>query len=206
MRKIGVLVFVMSLITLNLATASDKNMMVRMRSITIMPSESGTPSAVGGDVKLTDATVPEIDFSYFFNNNFAVELILATAQHRASANKTSLNNLDLGEVSLLPPTLLAQYHHEFGKFKPYIGAGINYTVFYNVEPGIARSVHYDNSFGYALQVGGDYEIAESIYINFDIKKLYLSTEVEVNTYSNGTVTADVDINPWIVGLGIGKRF
>lgn len=188
------------------AQAVEKNMMVRMRTIGIMPDESGTPSAIKGDVKVSDDSVPEIDFSYFFNEKFALELILATAQHKATANKTSLNNLDLGEVSLLPPTLLAQYHHQFGKFKPYVGAGLNYTIFYNIEPGVARSVHYDNSLGYAFQVGGDYEIAENLFLNIDIKKLYLSTEVEVNTYSNGTVTADVDINPWIVGLGIGTRF
>lgn len=206
MRKLILAVFTIICFTTFSAQAMDKNMMVRMRTIAIMPDESGSPSVVGGKVKLTDDSVPEIDFSYFFNDRFALELILATAQHKASANKTSLNNLDLGEVSLLPPTLLAQYHHEFGKFKPYVGAGLNYTIFYNAEPGIARSVRYDNSLGYALQVGGDYEIADNIYLNFDIKKLYLSTNVEVNTYSNGTVTADVDINPWIVGLGIGTRF
>lgn len=206
MRKLILAVFTIICFTTLSAQAMDKNMMVRMRTIAIMPDESGSPSVVGGKVKLTDDSVPEIDFSYFFNDRFALELILATAQHKASANKTSLNNLDLGEVSLLPPTLLAQYHHEFGKFKPYVGAGLNYTIFYNAEPGIARSVRYDNSLGYALQVGGDYEIADNIYLNFDIKKLYLSTNVEVNTYSNGTVTADVDINPWIVGLGIGTRF
>lgn len=188
------------------AHALDKNLMVRMRTLAIMPSESGTPSVVGGDVKLTDDTVPEIDFSYFFTERFALELILTTAQHKASANKTAANNLDLGEVSLLPPTLLAQYHQQFGKFKPYVGAGINYTVFYNEEPGVARSVHYDNSVGYALQVGADYEILDNVYLNFDVKKLYLSTDVEVNTYSSGTVTADVEIDPWLVGLGIGTRF
>lgn len=206
MNKLTFAVLALSCFTSFSAQALEKNMMVRLRTIAIMPDESGTPSVVGGDVKLSDDTVPEIDFSYFFNNNFALELILATTQHKAAANKTALNNLDLGEVSLLPPTLLAQYHHQFGKFKPYAGVGLNYTIFYNEESGIARSVHYDNSFGYAFQVGGDYEIAENVFLNFDVKKLYLSTEVEVNTYANGRVTADVDIDPWIVGLGIGTRF
>lgn len=206
MKKFTLGVLALTCFTTFSAQALDKNMMVRMRSIAIMPDESGTPSVIGGDVKLSDDTVPEIDFSYFFNDRFALELILATAQHKATANKTALNNLDLGEVSLLPPTLLAQYHHQFGKFKPYVGAGLNYTIFYNAEPGIARSVHYDNSLGYAFQIGGDYEIADNLYLNFDVKKLYLSTDVEVNTYASGTVKADVDIDPWIVGLGIGTRF
>lgn len=181
------------------------DMMVRMRALSVMPDESGTPSTVGGDVKLNNTSVPEIDFSYFFNEHFALELILATTTHKASAVGTSLGNLDLGDVSLLPPTLLAQYHHDFGNFKPYIGAGLNYTMFYGADPGVAKSVRYDNSMGYAFQVGADYKIAERVYLNFDIKKLYVSTDVTVNTTS-GKVKADVDIDPLIVGMGIGYRF
>ena len=55
-------------------------------------------------------------------------------------------------------------------------------------------------------MGGDYEIAENTFLNFDIKKLYLSTDVEVKTYDGTKVTADVDIDPWIIGLGVGYRF
>ncbi|MFP5386584.1 MAG: OmpW/AlkL family protein [Bacteriovoracia bacterium] len=193
-------------VLLSSTAALADNMMVRMRAINVMPDESGTPSAIGGDVKLNTATVPELDFSYFFSKNLAVELILATTTHNASAQKTSLNNLDLGHVSLLPPTLLAQYHLEFGKLKPYVGAGLNYTIFYGEEPGVARSVTYENNFGYALQVGGDYQIGDNLFLNLDIKKIYLSTDVEVKTYANGTVKADVDIDPLIVGMGLGWKF
>lgn len=182
------------------------DLMVRMRAINVMPDESGTPTVIGGSVKLNNESVPEVDFSYFFNQHFALELILATATHKASAYGTALNNLDLGDVSLLPPTLLAQYHHTFGNFKPYVGAGINYTFFYGEDPGVARTVSYDNSFGYAMQVGGDYKIAENTYVNFDIKKVMLSTDVHVDTYSNGSVDAKVDIDPWIIGLGVGFMF
>src|SRR5690606_28290768 len=141
-----------------------------------------------------------------FNKNFALELILATTTHKASVKKSALDSIDLGDVSLLPPTLTAQYHHEFGKFKPYVGAGLNYTIFYGADSGEMRSVKYENSLGYALQVGGDYEIAENTFLNFDVKKLYLSTDVEVKTYDGTKVTADVDIDPWIIGLGVGYRF
>lgn len=188
------------------ADAGEKNMMVRMRAINVMPQESGTPSVVGGKVKINNESVPEIDISYFFNENFALELILATATHEAMAYNTALKNLDLGDVSLLPPTLLAQYHHKFGKLKPYVGAGVNYTFFYGEDPGVAKNVTYDNSFGYAFQVGLDYEIGENVFFNVDVKKLYLSTDVNVETYSNGSVSAKVDIDPYIVGLGVGLRF
>ena len=193
-------------ILLSSASAMSSDMMVRMRAINVMPDESGSPTVVGGDVQLNNASVPEIDFTYFFNKNFALELILATTTHKASATKTALNNLDLGDVSLLPPTLTAQYHFEMGKFKPYVGAGLNYTIFYGADPGIAKSVRYENSLGYALQLGGDYQIGDNLYLNLDIKKIYLSTDVHVSTYANGSVDAEVDINPLIVGLGLGFRF
>lgn len=190
------------------SSAFADNMMVRMRAINVMPDVSGTPSVIGGDVDINNASVPEIDFSYFFTKNFAMELILATTTHNVDASKTALNGVDLGNVSLLPPTLLAQYHHEFGKFKPYVGAGLNYTIFYGETPGggAVKEVTYEDNFGYAFQVGGDYQIGDNLYLNFDVKKIYLSTDVKVKTYAAGNVKADVDIDPMIVGLGLGLKF
>jgi outer membrane protein len=54
-----------------------------------------------------------------------------------------------------------------------------------------------------LQFGVDYMLNEHWLVNVDVKKLFLSTDVSLN---GGAITADVDINPWIVGAGIGYRF
>ncbi len=187
------------------ALGAGGDMMVRMRAINIMPDEKGTTDVAKGSVHLQSESVPEIDFTYFITDSIALELIAATATHTARVYNSSLGNLDLGEVSLLPPTLLLQYHHEFGKFKPYIGAGVNYTFFYGEDPGQFKGVSYDNSFGWAVQVGADYEIGEKVYLNFDIKRIALSTDVVVN--HNGTIVkSDLDINPYVVGLGVGYRF
>lgn len=105
---------------------------------------------------------------------------------------------------LLPPTLLAQYHMPMQNgFKPYIGAGINYTFFYNVDDPPGLALDYEDGFGWALQAGVDYYLTEKWLFNFDVKKLFLSTDVSIN---NGAITADVDIDPWIVGVGFGYRF
>ncbi len=202
--KVSALLLGSSLLVSSMS-AMGADMMVRMRAISVMPVETG--SVAGGNVTITNAAVPELDFSYFFNENFATELILATATHNVGAYNTALGNLNLGSVSLLPPTLLAQYHKQFGKFKPYVGAGLNYTVFYGADSGSSavNSVTYKNSMGYAFQVGGDYQIGDNLYLNFDIKKLYLSTDVEAK-YAGGTVKTQVNINPLIVGLGLGYKF
>ncbi|MCP4913773.1 MAG: OmpW family protein [Oligoflexia bacterium] len=185
----------------------NADMMVRMRSINIMPDESGSPTVVGGDVQINSESVPEIDFTYFLNDRIAFELIAATATHKVKTyNSASNTNHDLGDVSLLPPTLLVQYHHTFGKFKPYVGAGLNYTFFYGADPGSHKGINYDNSFGWAAQIGADYELSKDFYVNFDLKRIAISTDVRVDLYAGSSITADVDINPFIAGLGVGHRF
>ncbi len=185
--------------------AKGDDMMVRMRTINIMPDEKGTTDVAGGSVHLQSESVPEVDFTYFITDSIGLELIAATANHSASVYNSSLGNLNLGEVSLLPPTLLVQYHHEFGNFKPYVGVGLNYTFFYGEDPGQFKGVSYDNSFGWEAQIGADYKVAERVYLNFDLKRIAISTDVTVD-YSGTIVKSDLDINPIVAGLGIGYRF
>ena len=71
------------------------------------------------------------------------------------------------------------------------------------EEGALRSISYDDNIGYALQAGIDYAIAGAWSFNIDVKKLWLSTDVKVN---GGALKADVDLNPWIFGVGLGYRF
>lgn len=202
------LCLLLSLLMLSL-TANAGDMMVRMRAINIMPDEDGTPSTVGGRIQLQAESVPEIDFTYFLTDNIAFELIAATATHSVTtyASGASRNsNLNLGEINLLPPTFLVQYHVTMGKLKLYVGVGLNYTFFYGGNPGQFRGVDYDNSFGWAAQLGADLVIGNNYYINFDLKRIAISTDVTVKQFGGADVTADVDINPWVAGLGFGYRF
>lgn len=174
--------------------------LVRARAIDVIPQEDSTVS-IGGEANVNNNVVPEIDVSYFFTPNIALELIAATTQHKVKLNNTT----DLGDAWLLPPTLTLQYH--FTQFqdiiKPYVGAGINYTHFYNTDSGVLNSAHYNDSFGGALQAGFDVPIKNNWYFNLDVKKVWINTDVKFN---GGAIYADVDINPWIIGTGIGYRF
>lgn len=186
-----------------------KKWQVRARFISIIPSESATIEAIGGDVSISTAYVPELDFTYFFTENWAAELILGTANHNVEAVNTAVGNIDLGDVWLLPPTLTFQYHYPIGDFKPYVGAGINYTIFYGADEGpVANDVDYDNSFGFAFQAGFDYALNDTWFFNVDVKKILIQTDATVNATSalGATVGADVDINPLVIGFGIGMKF
>lgn len=176
------------------ASALADNWMMRVRAIDIAPDVKSS-SLPGVDV--SDEWVPEVDFTYFVTPNLGVELILATARH-----EVTLNGVSLGKLNHLPPTLLLQYHfNPTSKIKPYVGAGLNYTRFYNVDlPGFKVD---NNSVGGALQAGVDIAVTKNGYINLDVKKIWIDTTVK--TTAGATVT-ELDINPVVWGIGYGFRF
>lgn len=175
--------------------------MIRGRALIVVPEESADiPALPGSDVSIDNSVVPELDITYFFTPNIAAELILGTTPHDANVKNPSV---DLGSVWLLPPTLTLQYHFmPEGKIRPYVGAGVNYTIFYGKDEPTGTTVDYENSFGWALQAGVDIPINDHWSMNVDVKQLFLSTDVTVN----GAVKADVDINPTLIGIGVGYRF
>ncbi len=61
----------------------------------------------------------------------------------------------------------------------------------------------DGGVGYALQAGFDYWFDDHWGANVDIKKLFLNIDASL---IGGTVTADIDLDPVIVGTGVSYRF
>lgn len=191
--------------------AVEDPLMLRVRWLVVTPDDSSDPiSVINGFASVNTNITPEIDISYFFTENLAAELITAYTRHQVRANGTALGNLNLGEVSLLPPTLTLQWHFmPRCVIDPYVGGGINYTYFFGVDTGpVAQHIDYSNSFGGALQAGLNFNLGSNWHINLDVKKVWIDTDVTVRTNSNAVteVKTSVDINPWIVGLGIGFRF
>jgi len=181
--------------------------LIRLRAVNVMPDESATIDPIGGDVEISDQFIPELDISYFWSENFATELVLGTTPHDVTAVGTALGDVDLGDVWLLPPTLTMQYHFTpRGDFRPYVGAGVNYTIFYGEDEGAVAGMEYSNSLGLALQAGFDVPMNDTYFFNVDVKKVFLQTDVTVDAGDLGIVNADVDINPWLIGIGVGRRF
>lgn len=215
MRKTALFAMVVLMGMMNSAMAQDSSSsndgspwQFRLRGIVVTPDESADIEAIGGDASISTAVVPEFDISYFFDENWSLELILATTKHDVEAVGTAAGDIDLGHVWLLPPTLTGQYHFTGGDFVPYLGAGLNLTLFYGVDEGpVADDVEYDTAVGYALQGGFDFMLNDKWFLNLDVKKLFLNTDATVNatTALGATVVADVDINPWIFGFGVGVK-
>ncbi|HEX5806001.1 MAG TPA: OmpW family outer membrane protein [Macromonas sp.] len=173
----------------------EGNWLVRARAVHL---DSANKDSTGLDLSINNKWLPEVDFTYFINKNLAVELVLTVPQkHTLSAGGAAI-----GSLKHLPPTLTLQYHFDAPGFKPYVGAGVNYTRFSSVDVlGGAADVKR-NSYGLALQVGVDIPVAKDMYLNLDVKKVQIGTDVRVA----GSKVGEFKVNPLLVGVGLGWRF
>jgi outer membrane protein len=183
--------------------------MIRLRAIGVIPLDaSSSVSAIGGHVSTTAQAAPEIDISYFFTNNLAVELIAATTKHTLTATDTKLGKVDVGSTWVLPPTLTLQYHFMPDQaFSPYVGVGINASFFYSSRAagGTVTGLSVNNSWGPAIQAGFDYNFAGHWFANFDVKQIFLNTAAHISAGATRLKAKD-DLDPLVVGAGLGYRF
>ena len=185
------------------------SILVRARGLAVVPDVSSSVSApVNGHVSISNDYIPELDASYFFTPNFAVEAIAGTTRHAVTDKGSLVGDTSLGNVHLLPPTVTAQWHFfPTDKINPYVGGGLNYTFFFDPTNGSQHSgIKYDNALGYALQAGVDISLGGRWYANVDVKQIFLDTKVHVNAANVIPTSADVHIDPLLVGVGIGYRF
>ena len=177
--------------------------MVRARAVHL---DSSNGDSTGLGLSMNNKWMPEVDISYFFNKNVAVELILTVPQKQKLSS--SVIGGEIGTFKHLPPTLTAQYHFtDLGAFKPYLGAGVNYTRFSSVrfDPAVDAALNPSvdkNSFGWALQAGVDIPLSKNLYLNVDVKKVQIKTDVS----SFGGKVGEFKVNPVLFGVGLGWRF
>ena len=178
------------------AQAADGSWMVRGRVLSFQPDSSTDPAA---NIEVKDKVFPEVDFTYFFSKNIAAELILTYPQKLDVTG----GGTNIGSLKALPPTLTVQYHFmPDATFRPYAGVGLNLTLFSSVNLlGGAADVD-SSSVGPALQVGADYKIANQWFLNFDLKKVYIKTDVT----AGGATLTTLKVDPLLLSVGAGYRF
>ncbi|HET7774527.1 MAG TPA: OmpW family outer membrane protein [Burkholderiaceae bacterium] len=182
------------------ARADDSGWLVRGRVLNMHVKNGqadGLEANVGARVEANNKTFPEVDFTYFFDKNFAIETVLTYPQkHDISAGGTKI-----GTLKHLPPTVTAQYHFDLGGFKPYVGAGVNYTRFMSVDLPAGLSVS-KSSTGLAAQVGADFALDKKWSLNVDLKYVQIDTDVRAAGAKVGTLKID----PTLFSVGVGYRF
>ena len=175
--------------------AQESPWMVRFRATNL---DWANKDSTGLNLSTNNKVIPEVDVSYFFNKNVAAELVLTVPQKQ----KVFAGATDIGTFTQLPPTLLLQYHFtDLGGYKPYVGAGINYTDISSVNLPTGYSLD-GHSVGAAFQVGVDIPLDKNWSLNFDVKKIYIRTDV----YSGGTSAGTLKLDPIAASVGVGYRF
>ena len=219
MKKSLIAILVAGLMAPALSFAEKGDFVVRARVAHISPDTSSElyKSGVGDKLVVDSNTIPEIDFSYYITKNIATELILATGtRHDVNISGGANAGAKLGSVNLLPPTLTIQWHFNPDQtFDPYAGAGISYiramdnnlasTVGITNRATVAAGtpIHIDrNMWGPALQAGIDVNLQDKWLVNLDVKKIWFSADV----FTGSTKIDSLDIDPWVVSFGIGKKF
>jgi outer membrane protein len=162
------------------------------------------PKSNNNDIVSVDSQLGvTFNFSYFMTSNLAVELLAALPYEH---DIKLLAGTKVGSTDHLPPTLSLQYHFmPDAGIQPYLGLGVNYTVFSNEKttgPLEGTDLNLDSSWGWAGEVGVDFPISEQWLINLDVRYIDIDSDAELDGASLGTV----EIDPWVYGAHVGFKF
>ena len=193
------------------AADTDGPWEVRLRMVYLDPynGSDGVPALGVPDnaIHVSNRWLPDLDFEYHFTPQWSAELVLTYPQvQEVYVTQSVLGPAHLGDFRHLPPVLTAKYNFmPASDFRPYIGAGVNYTLIYDVNlavPTVGPLTLARDSFGPAGQVGFDWKIRDQWFVNADLKWVKIQSDVKFD----GIPVTNVRINPWLLGVGFGYRF
>ena len=172
--------------------------LVRFGATNVDPKSNNHPV-----VSVDSAWSATFNFSYMMTDNWAVEVLAAWPfEHDIYL----VGGSKVASTKHLPPTVSLQYHFNAqGKFQPYIGAGINFTTFFDEKTTgdlEGSDLSLDNSWGLAGQVGADIMLNDKWFLNFDARYIDIETDAKLDGDALGTVKID----PWVYGVNAGFRF
>lgn len=163
--------------------------------------ETVDKSTRGVPVSVEDKLIPELDITYAFDANWSAELVLTIPQEHSVKSAGAR----LGSFKHLPPTLLAKYTFDpIGSFRPYVGAGVNFTLIFDDDLAVgATRLKLDSfSVGPAVQAGFDWALNDTWSLNFDVKRVMLRTDVE----AGGAKITEARLDPWLYSIGLRYAF
>lgn len=210
MKKLSVALLALTCLSGEALAHQQGEFFMRAGSATVRPTE-GSDNVLGmGGFSVSNNTQLGLTFDYMVTDNIGIELLAATPfRHRVGLGPTG----DLATVRQLPPTLMAQWY--FGdaksKVRPYIGAGINYTTFFDTDfnqtgkdAGLT-DLSVKDSWGAAGQVGLDYMVNDNWLLNMSVWYMDIDTEVKFKA-GGEEQNIKTRIDPWVFMFSAGYRF
>ncbi len=170
---------------------------------------NGLPA--GTKLKADDDTQLGITGTYMLTQHIGLGVLAATPfKHDINVGSTKV-----AETKHLPPTLTLQYHFDTGSsFRPFVGAGLNYTNFFEEDmtaagtaaTGGGDELELDDSFGLALEAGLDFAVDKNWLLSAQVWYLDIEPNATVRAGGNDVVSFDVEIDPWVYMVGVGYQF
>ena len=213
------------------------DILLRVGFITVNPSDEDSDTLTLNGAKLPGTEVDKVEkdtqvgftAAYLFTSYFGLELLAATPfTHDVKVKGLgALGIREVGDTKELPPTLSAVlypmgFFKPASKFQPYVGLGLNYTMFWDedasseLSKGLGQvtgvdenyNMDLDDSWGIAAQAGIDYLFTEHLLVNVALRWINIETDATFKGRETGTrVKADdVEINPWVYSISVGYRF
>ena len=195
--KIKVLLGTLVLLTAtfaNTAMAVEKgDWLVRFGVSNVNPKSDNHPI-----VSVDDAFSFTTNVAYMFTDNLSVEVLAAYPfEHDITAGGAKV-----ASTKHLPPTVSVQYHFMPGNaFKPYVGLGVNYTMFFSTKSSLGN-LDLGNSWGLAGELGVDMMLSDTWYLNASLRYIDIETKARLDGASLGKVAID----PMVYGLHLGLKF
>ena len=173
-------------------------------------------------IDVDDGTSLTLMGTYMFTPNWGFD-VLASWPFNHDINVSITDNADpgfnplsakIGETDHLPPTFSIQYHFlPDGTLQPYVGAGLNYTTFFNTDVEQALTdltgvtdIDLDDSFGLALQLGADWTFGNRWLVNFDLRYIDIESDLTVSDGVDSAELGTVKIDPWVYSINLGYSF
>lgn len=179
--------------------AAPGDLLLRVGVHNVAPKSSNHPL-----VNVDDGTSLTLSGTYFLGNHVAVEVLGAVPfKHDINLNA---NGAKVAETTHLPPTVTLQYHFapDAPTLRPYVGAGLNYTSFYDEKTRGAlagNKLSLDNSMGLAVDAGVDLALGAEWAVNLNIRWFDIDTDARLD----GTALGTVQIDPWAYGLMFTRK-
>lgn len=166
----------------------------------------GTP-VEGAGFRTEKNVAPAIEAGLFVFPNVAIAgsvVLPVETSNVATGSLEGLGNLGDEEAGFLTAT--AQYHFaRGGLISPYVGAGIAYMYVADTEDGVVTDLEIDDAAGLALQAGADLRLGSAFSLYIDVKRLFIETDAS-GLLGGAPITAEAEVDPWIIQAGVGFRF
>lgn len=225
MLRTAVTLGIATLFSANVMAAGAGDVLVRVGLGHVNPDTSSGNLVVAGDelpgarIDVGSNTRPIVNLTYMATDHIGLEVLAAWPfEHDIKGAGILAGAGKLGETKHLPPTLSVQYHMMPGAaFRPYVGVGLNYTTFFSSSAtpalegalGGPSSLSIKDSFGLALQLGADFDISDTLFLNFDLRYIQIEADARIRTQTaDGTVVSRIkaDIDPLVFSAAVGFRF